>query len=95
VAGFVTKWYLLLGALQAHQIGIIVVLLGSTLLNVAYFAPVTFKAFFGKRPAGEDAAGIHEAPLAMVIPLMLTALISVLLGIYPDFIMQFVKAVTG
>ena len=56
---------------------------------------MTFKAFFGKRPAGEDAAGIHEAPLAMVIPLMLTALISVLLGIYPDFIMQFVKAVTG
>ena len=39
-----------------------VFLLASTLLNVAYFAPVTYKAFFGKRPEGEE-TGIREAPL--------------------------------
>ena len=39
VAGFVTKWYLLHGAFDAGSIGIIVVLLASTLLNAAYFAP--------------------------------------------------------
>ncbi|MEW6595480.1 MAG: monovalent cation/H+ antiporter subunit D family protein [Thermodesulfobacteriota bacterium] len=95
VAGFVTKWYLLTGALDAGQIGILVILLGSTLLNVGYFAPVTFKAFFGKPPAGEAYTGIKEAPLTMVIPLMIAAIISVVIGIYPDFIMNFVKAVTG
>ncbi|MFP5238627.1 MAG: monovalent cation/H+ antiporter subunit D family protein, partial [Acidobacteriota bacterium] len=52
VAGFVTKWKLLVGAMEmpAHSMGILLVLLASTLLNVAYFAPVTYKAFFGKRP---------------------------------------------
>jgi multicomponent Na+:H+ antiporter subunit D len=97
VAGFVTKWKLLMGALemQAHYIGIILILLTSTLLNVAYFAPVTIKAFFGKPPAGEKFAGIKEAPLAMLLPLMLAAAISVIIGIYPDFMMLFVKAVTG
>ncbi len=95
VAGFVTKWYLLTGALDAGQIGILIVLLGSTLLNVGYFAPVTFKAFFGKPPEGEVYTGIKEAPLTMVVPLMVAALISVVIGIYPDFIMNFVKAVTG
>jgi len=97
VAGFVTKWKLLMGTLEmeAHYVGIILVLLASTLLNVGYFAPVTYRAFFGKRPAGEEFNGIKEAPLSMVIPLMLAALISVILGIYPDFIMHFVKAVTG
>lgn len=95
VAGFVTKWYLLTGALDAGQIGILVILLGSTLLNVGYFAPVTFKAFFGKPPAGEVYTGIKEAPLTMVVPLMIAAIISVVIGIYPDFIMNFVKAVTG
>ena len=94
-AGFVTKWYLLLGALDAHQMGIILVLLASTLLNVGYFAPVSYKAFFGKRPAGETYEGIKEAPLSMVIPLMLAAIISLIIGIYPDFIMQFVQAVTS
>jgi multicomponent Na+:H+ antiporter subunit D len=95
VAGFVTKWYLLTGALDAGQIGILVILLGSTLLNVGYFAPVTFKAFFGKPPAGEVYTGIKEAPLTMVVPLMIAAIISVVIGIYPDFMMNFVKAVTG
>jgi multicomponent Na+:H+ antiporter subunit D len=95
VAGFVTKWYLLMGAMDASQIGIVIVLLASTLLNVAYFAPVTFRAFFGKRPEGETFAGIKEAPMAMVIPIMIAAIISVIIGIYPDFIMNFVKAVTG
>ncbi len=95
VAGFVTKWYLLVGSMQAHQVGLLLVLLASTLLNVGYFAPVTYNAFFGKRPEGERFEGIKEAPLAMVIPIMIAAIISVVIGIYPDFMMQFVKVVTG
>ncbi len=96
VAGFVTKWKLLMGALEmpSHYIGIILVLLASTLLNVAYFAPVVFKAFFGKRPEGEAYVGVREAPLSMVIPLFMTAIITVVIGIYPDFFMSFVKMVT-
>ncbi len=95
VAGFVTKWYLLVGSMQAHQVGILLVLVASTLLNVGYFAPVTYNAFFGKRPLGEKFEGIKEAPLSMVIPIMIAATISVIIGIYPDFMMLFVKAVTG
>src|ERR1051325_6795407 len=48
VAGFVTKWYLLNGAWDAHSLAIIGVLLISTLLNAAYFAPVVYQGFFGK-----------------------------------------------
>ncbi|MCF6187054.1 MAG: monovalent cation/H+ antiporter subunit D family protein, partial [Desulfobulbaceae bacterium] len=70
VAGFVTKWYLLVGSMEAHQIGILLVLIASTVLNVGYFAPVTYKAFFGKRPEGEVETGIHEAPLSMLIPIL-------------------------
>ena len=95
VGGFVTKWLLLVGSMEAHQVGILLVLLTSTLLNVAYFAPVTYQAFFGKRPAGETENGIKEAPMAMLIPLMIAALISVFIGIFPNFMMNFVRAVTG
>jgi multicomponent Na+:H+ antiporter subunit D len=95
VAGFVTKWYLLVGSMQAHQVGLLLVLLSSTLLNVGYFAPITYSAFFGKLPAGEKYEGIKEAPLFMVIPLMIAAIISVIIGIFPDFMMNFVRVVTG
>lgn len=93
VGGFVTKWYLLLGALDAGSLGIVIVLLVSTLLNTAYFAPVVYSAFFGKSSAEDEKHQFREAPLAMVIPLGLTALVSLLLGIYPDFFMQFVRSI--
>ena len=91
VAGFVTKWYLLVGAMDAGSIGIILVLLASTLLNAAYFAPVVYTAFFGKAPPGAPHAH-REASLAMVIPLSITAAISIVIGLYPQFFMQFAKA---
>jgi len=95
VAGFITKWNLLIGSVEAHQLGILLILIASTMLNAAYFAPITYKAFFGKRPAGETFTGIKEAPLSMLIPIVIACTISVLIGIFPDFMLQFVKAVTG
>ena len=93
VAGFITKWYLLLGAWDAGSLGIMAVLLTSTLLNAAYFAPVVYGAFFGAPPAADAHHHYREAPLAMVIPLSISALISVLLGLYPDFFMRFAQAI--
>ncbi len=95
VAGFVTKWYLLVGSIEAHQVGILLILIASTVLNVGYFAPVTYKAFFGKRPEGEKDEGIKEAPLSMLIPILIAVTISVIIGIYPNFMMRFVQMVTG
>lgn len=95
VAGFVSKWYLLVGSMEAHQIGILLILIASTVLNVGYFAPVTYKAFFGKRPEGESETGIKEAPLSMLIPILIAVTVSVIIGIFPGFMMQFVKMVTG
>ncbi len=99
VGGFISKLYLLVGAMDAGTIGIMVVLIASTVLNTAYFAPVVYHAFFGKAPPTNGhgpATAQHthgEAPLAMVIPLCITAVASVALGFYPDFFMQFAHAV--
>jgi len=92
VGGFVSKWYLLLGAMDAGSLGILLVLVASTLLNAAYFVPVVYRAFFAKAPGAGLAPGIREAHPAMVIPLSVTALISVGIGIYPDFFMRFAQS---
>jgi multicomponent Na+:H+ antiporter subunit D len=89
VGGFISKWYLLLGALDARSMLIIGVLISSTLLNAAYFAPVVYQAFFGK-PSAEDAHHHQsEAHPAMVVPLCVTAAISLVIGLYPNFFMNF------
>ncbi|HLP10008.1 MAG TPA: monovalent cation/H+ antiporter subunit D family protein [Opitutaceae bacterium] len=112
VAGFVSKLYMLVGSLEAHSYFILAVLIGSSLLNAAYFAPVVYHAFFGKPAAaaaghgvvdhdhshdahghGHDHHGHGEAPLSMLIPLCISAVISVVIGLYPDLIMQFVKGI--
>jgi multicomponent Na+:H+ antiporter subunit D len=90
VAGFVTKWYLLNGALSIHNIPILIVLMVSTILNAGYFAPITFKAFFQGRKGGWSRAEIKEAPLTMVVPIVLAALISVVIGIFPQFFVQLI-----
>ncbi len=95
VAGFVSKWYLLVGSMEAHQIGILLILIASTVLNAGYFAPVVYKGFFGTAPADAGNSGIKEAPLTMLVPLLSAVTVSVLIGIYPNFMMQFVKMVTG
>ncbi len=93
--GFVTKWNLLAGALDAGSVGILAVLVVSTLLNAAYFVPVVAIAFFGVAPEGAVEGGGHpvgEAPALMVVPLVVTAAVSLLLGCFPDLVMQFPKA---
>jgi multicomponent Na+:H+ antiporter subunit D len=85
VAGFVTKWYLLNGALEIKNIPILIVLVASTILNAGYFIPITIRAFFEGKKERWSRKDIHEAPLTMVVPLVLASLISLVLGIFPDF----------
>ncbi len=95
-AGFVSKWLMLNGALDADMIIIFGVLLSSTLLNAAYFVPIVYQGFFGKpNPEGDlvVASQIKEAPLTLLVPLMITSIISLLIGIYPYFFLQFAEAV--
>jgi multicomponent Na+:H+ antiporter subunit D len=73
LGGFVSKWYLALGALDRDAVWVVVVLLISSLLNVFYLLPVAVTAFFRTDETDED-SGIKEAPWTCVLPLALTAL---------------------
>jgi len=73
LGGFVSKWYLALGALDRDAFWVVVVLLVSSLLNVFYLLPVAVTAFFRTDETDEN-PGIKEAPWPCVLPLALTAL---------------------
>ena len=77
VAGFVSKWYLAVGSMELKNVGILVVLLASSILNAGYFAPIVYKAFFEAPAPGVDLEHASEAPWSMVAPLCFTAAVSV------------------
>jgi len=84
VAGFVTKWYLGLGALEAGQAWVILVLAGSSLLNAAYFLPILYRAWF-REPSDtwleERDFGSKETAWALLLPPLLTAALALAAGL--------------
>jgi multicomponent Na+:H+ antiporter subunit D len=97
VSGFISKWYLVIGSLEASKILILVVLLTSTILNAAYFMPVVYKAFFEKfrEEDGDHQHEVKEAPKFVLVPLLLTALITILLGLFPEALVDLASKVIG
>ena len=73
LGGFISKWYLALGALDRGMTWVVVVLLVSSLLNVFYLLPVAVTAFF-RDPKDDQDTGMKEAPMACVVPLAITAI---------------------
>ena len=61
VAGFVSKWYLLIGSVSAGQEIFAVALLVSGMLNIAYFWPIVYQAFF-ESPDAHDEKPLIESP---------------------------------
>jgi multicomponent Na+:H+ antiporter subunit D len=91
-AGFITKWYLAVGSIQTENWMVLGVLLTSTVLNLAYFAPVVYKAVFEAPPEDHDGhEDFGEAPPAILIPLLVTAVGTILLGIFPHYFLGLIR----
>ena len=89
-SGFLSKFYLITGATDANQIIPMLVILVSVLLNMAYFGPIVIRGFFLPPVKGVDMEQYAEAPRAMVVPMFMIAVISILIGFYPQAFVSFV-----
>jgi multicomponent Na+:H+ antiporter subunit D len=89
LGGFISKWYLALGALDRGMTWVVVVLLVSSLLNVFYLLPVAVTAFF-RDPEDDQDTGMKEAPMACVVPLAITAIGCFVLFFFAEPILQLV-----
>jgi len=90
-SGFVSKWYLAVGSVERGSMWALAVLLVSSLLTAAYLVPIVYRAYFEDPPdAGHQS--VIEVPW-MVIPLVTTAVVSVLLGLYPDPVLTLARRV--
>lgn len=85
--GFVSKWLLSKGALQAGQPLLVVLLMACSMMACIYSLPIVISAFFGQ-PDDIMAVTNHtrqlEAPLAMLVPVVVLALGSLFFSVVPS-----------
>jgi len=85
MAGFVSKWYLGMGALAADRMWVVAVLAVSTVLNAAYFLPILIKAWFRPQDCPWSEQGAVDDRLEtrwmLLVPPVVTAFLVVAVGL--------------
>ena len=99
--GFVSKWYLATGSLNS-SIPVFswlgpVILLVSALLTAGYLLPLTIQGFFPGADYDYEHFKKREPSARMTIPLLILTILSVLIGLFPtplvDFLTKIVSAI--
>lgn len=96
-AGFFSKWYLALGAIENGQYGYVAVLIASSLLSAIYFFRVFEKLFMDKKTVTErkDTAlpqdsgkrkRNRELPWQLMVPMIAVVAVIVLIGLFSSYI---------
>lgn len=97
--GFISKWYLAQGALSSgisvfSWLGPVVLLI-SALLTAGYLLPVTIKGFFPGADFDYETLIKKEPSPFMTIPVLVLALLSVLIGLFPGEILNHLLWIAG
>ncbi|MBQ3912304.1 MAG: proton-conducting membrane transporter [Lachnospiraceae bacterium] len=97
--GFVSKWFLCSGALDANigAAGYIgpVVLLVSALLTAGYLLPITIDGFFPGHDFDDSGLTKCEPAPVMLVPILVLSLLALVFGIFPGFIERGIMAVVA
>jgi multicomponent Na+:H+ antiporter subunit D len=82
INGFVSKWFLSSGTVEAGQPILAIVMISSGLLTASYLLPIVYRAFFRSSPTFTGPLQIRtDAAWTMLVPIVATAAISLALGL--------------
>lgn len=88
INGFISKWFLFQGAMEASRPEVILVLLASALLNAFYFFPIIGVSFF----RGKEKWQRERLSSGLVWPPVLTAVLCLVFGLLPYILHPFVSS---
>ncbi len=77
-AGFISKWFLAIGALDKHWWWLVLLIVLSSLISLVYIGRITEIVWF--RKPSELAAEARDPPLSMLAPLIILAVATIYLG---------------
>ena len=77
-AGFISKWYLALGALEQDNWWLVMLLVASSFISIIYIGRVVEVTWF--RPVGKELAAIKEPPISMLLPTVILVAVTIYFG---------------
>ena len=109
--GFFSKFYLIRGGIDSGHWGYVAALLLSSLINAVLFFRIFEIAYFGKKPAEghghhhDEEEGVsggkarakstREAPITALVPLWVTAVLIVALGVFNGKVAELIRQTAG
>lgn len=96
--GFISKWFIANAALKdatAFSVIGVVVLLVSALLTLIYMSDIVIRAFFSKKGNVMTQADVKKAPAVMTVPVIISAALCLLSGIFGGELAGVLKGVLG
>jgi multicomponent Na+:H+ antiporter subunit D len=81
-AGFVSKWYLVLGTVEQGLWPVTVLVLFGSMLALIYVWKLVEAAYFKAPPT--DAPAVAEAPLSMLVPIWILVAANIYFGLYTE-----------
>lgn len=93
LVGFISKMSLGTGMVEAGQLPYLIILVISAMLSFGYLLPVPIQAFLKDNKEG-NFTQYGEANKLMLIPLCITAVLTIVVGIAPNFVYSFYDLAT-
>lgn len=91
--GFITKWYIGMGALACGEPFYVILLIISSLLNAAYYFPIIIAAFFAVSSSEKET--VKDAPVNMLIPVIVLGIFTFVFALLPEHLpLQLARAVS-
>ncbi|MDZ4064885.1 MAG: monovalent cation/H+ antiporter subunit D family protein [Coriobacteriia bacterium] len=89
-AGFLCKWYIALGAIQAGRLLFAIILLFGALLIFVYYIRMV-NAFYFMAPTHPEILEVGEAPISMLVPVVVLAILCLVMGIFGSIPLSFIE----
>ena len=98
-SGFISKWYLIIGALESEirifcWLGPVILLL-SALLTAGYLLPITINGFLPGADYDYRSLRKREPGKMMVVPILVFACLAVLFGVLPNPLTEFITGIVN
>lgn len=85
LAGFVSKWYLGVGAMETQAFWILAILAGSSILNAMYFLPIIYRVWFLQADSQPETSFCRsELNWMMLLPPVLTVSLALAAGLFAN-----------
>jgi NADH-quinone oxidoreductase subunit M len=92
LAGFASEWLIFAGAASAYHIILLIFAVSSTAITAGYILWFIRRVFFG--PQKDDLEDVKEAPWAMLLPMALLVFGAIIIGIFPNIILDNLLPIT-